>query len=149
MSPPPVPEPDGPGGLAAAWRRGALGCVEIRGLRLDGVHGVLEGERRAPQPFEIDIDLFLDMAAAAESDDLADTVDYARAVDAAAAVVSGPPHRLLESLAGAVADAVLADDRVAMATVAVRKLRPPVPHVVGSAGVRVHRPRNPPAADGS
>ena len=137
--------PDEPG-LAGLWRRGALGCIEIRGLRVDAVHGVLEEERRAPQPFEVDLDLFLDVAAASADDDLAGTVDYARAVDAAVAVLSGPPRRLLESLAGAIADAVLADDRVVMATVAVRKLRPPVPHVVGSAGVRVHRPRPAPGA---
>ena len=49
---------------------------------------------------------------AGSSDDLAATADYAAAVDAAVAVVRGPPRRLLESLAGAVADAVLADPRV-------------------------------------
>ena len=148
MSTPPGAAPDEPG-LAGVWRRGALGCIEIRGLRLDAVHGVLEQERRAPQPFEVDLDLFFDAAAAAASDDLADTVDYARALDAAAAVLSGPPQRLLESLAGAIADAVLVDDRVVMATVAVRKLRPPVPYAVGSAGVRLHRPRTPPGGGGS
>ena len=41
--------------------------IEVRGLRLDGVHGVLEDERRAPQPFEVDLDLYLDTTTAAAS----------------------------------------------------------------------------------
>ncbi len=57
------------------------------------------------------------------------------------AVVTGPPHRLLESLAGAVAEQVLADPRVEEVTVAVRKLRPPLAYEVASTGVRIHRRR--------
>ncbi|HUY22902.1 MAG TPA: dihydroneopterin aldolase [Acidimicrobiales bacterium] len=121
--------------------------IEVRGLRLDAVHGVLQEERAAPQPFEIDLDLYLDTAPAASTDDLAATADYAAAAEAAAAVMAGPPHRLLESLAGAVAAAVLADARVDSVTVVVRKLRPPLPHALGSTGVRIHRRR--PVAAGS
>jgi 7,8-dihydroneopterin aldolase/epimerase/oxygenase len=113
--------------------------VEVRGLRVDGVHGVLEEERAGPQPFEVDLDLYLDTGEAAATDDLTTTADYAGAVDAAVAVVTGRPHRLLESLAGAIADVVLEDPRVVEVTVAIRKLRPPVPHQLTSAGVRIHR----------
>ncbi len=56
-------------------------------------------------------------------------------------MVAGAPHHLLESLAGAIADAVLADAHVTSVTVAVRKLRPPVPYDVESTGVRLTRPR--------
>ncbi len=115
--------------------------IEVRTLRLLGVHGLLPDERNRPQPFEIDLDLVVDMAAAAASDDLADTVDYGAVIDATAAVVAGAPHDLLESLAGAIADAVLVDAQVTAVTVAVRKLRPPVPHDVASTGVRLTRSR--------
>jgi dihydroneopterin aldolase len=115
--------------------------VEVRGLRFDAVHGVLAHERLGPQPFEVDLDLYLDTAPAVSSDDIGDSADYAAAADAAAAVMAGPAHNLVESLAGAIADAVLADPRVEAVTVAVRKLAPPVPHVVASAGVRLHRRR--------
>ena len=56
-------------------------------------------------------------------------------------VITGPPHRLLESLAAAVADVVLEDPHVEQVTVAIRKLRPPLPHHVASTGVRIHRHR--------
>lgn len=106
------------------------------------VHGALPEEQHRPQPFEIDLDLELVDRRAARTDDLADTADYAAAVAAAAAVAGGPPHQLLESLAAAVADAVLADPAVAQVTVAVRKLRPPVPYQLDSAGVRLTRARS-------
>ena len=105
------------------------------------VHGLLEQERAAPQPFEIDLDLFLDTAVAGGADDIGATADYAAAVDAAVGVLAGPPRLLLESLAEAVAAAVLEDRRVDVVTVAVRKLAPPVAHELASAGVRITRGR--------
>jgi dihydroneopterin aldolase len=114
--------------------------IELRGIRLLAVHGLLAEERLRPQPLEVDLDLEISDVAAT-SDDLADTADYGAAVDAVAAVIGGPPHDLLESLAGAIAAAVLEDPRVRSVTVAVRKLRPPVPHAIDSAGVRLTRGR--------
>ncbi len=115
--------------------------IEVRGLRVDGVHGVLEEEQLRPQPFEVDLDLYLDTGPAAASDDLAATADYGAAVDAAVAVITGAPRQLLESLAGAIAAGVLADRRVVAVTVVVRKLRPPLESPVASTAVRVHRRR--------
>lgn len=115
--------------------------IELRGLRVVATHGVLDEERVRAQPFELDLDLALDTAAAATSDDLADTVDYGAVLDTAARIVAGPPRRLLESVAVAVADALLAEPRVRAVTVTLRKLRPPVAHDLDSAGVRVHRAR--------
>ena len=115
--------------------------IEVRGLRLLGVHGLLAEERSRPQPLEIDLDLVLDMDVAVASDDLDDTADYGAVIDVTAAVVAGPPHDLLESLAGAIATAVLGDSRVTSVTVAVRKLRPPVPYDLASTGVRLTRSR--------
>ncbi|HVE93522.1 MAG TPA: dihydroneopterin aldolase [Acidimicrobiales bacterium] len=112
--------------------------VELRGLRILGRHGVLAEERLRAQPFELDVDLVFDVGVAAESDDLADTVDYAAVVAAATRVVEGEHCRLLERLVVRVGEAVLElDTRVEHVTVVLRKLRPPVPADLGSAGVRV------------
>lgn len=116
--------------------------IEVRGLRLSGVHGLLPEERNRSQPFEVDLDVEVDMDQAEASDAIFDTADYGAVIDRAAAVVAGPPHVLLESLAGAIAGAVLRDDHVLSVTVAVRKLRPPVPHDVVSTGVRLTRVRS-------
>jgi dihydroneopterin aldolase len=115
--------------------------IEIRGLRVIAVHGVHEVEQRSPQPFEIDLDIYVDAENAARSDDLADTADYAAAADHVAKVMSGPPRKLLESLALEIAEAISSDPRVNSVTVGLRKLHPPMPHDLDSAGVRITRSR--------
>ena len=55
-----------------------------------GTHGVLPEEQDRAQPFEVDLDLSVDLAPAGTSDRLADTVDYAGVADAASAIVAGP-----------------------------------------------------------
>jgi len=55
-------------------------------------------------------------------------------------IVAGESHRLLERLATRIADDVLAvDRRIESVTVTVRKLRPPVPLDLASAGVTITR----------
>ena len=117
--------------------------ILVRGLRVLGTHGVLPAEAARPQPFAIDLELRVDLAAAAASDRLEDTVDYGRVAERAASVVSsGPPRQLIESLAAAVATAVLdLDPRVEEVTVTLRKLEPPLPLELTDVGVRVTRKR--------
>ena len=50
--------------------------IELRGLAVRGNHGVFDHERRDGQDFVVDITVWIDLAAAAASDDLADTYDY-------------------------------------------------------------------------
>jgi 7,8-dihydroneopterin aldolase/epimerase/oxygenase len=117
--------------------------IEIRDLRVVGVHGVLAEEQERAQPFSLDIAAWVDMAAAQQSDDLADTVDYGALAQVAADVVSQRSYRLLEALAGRLADALLITDaRLTAVEVTVRKLRPPLALDVASTGVRVLRARN-------
>lgn len=117
-------------------------CIELRGLRLVGICGALPEERDRAQPLEFDVDVETDTAAAGQSDVLGDTVDYGALCDAVAATVAAGAPQLLEHLAAEVASAVLAaDQRIEAVTVAVRKLRPPVPHALDSSGVRIRRVR--------
>jgi len=114
--------------------------IELRGLRVVGTHGVLAEEQVRPQPFEVDLDVEVDLRAAGAADDLTQTVDYGAIAEAAAAVVAGEHHQLLERVAQRIADEVLVDARVRSVDVTVRKLRPPVPLDLASSAVRVHRP---------
>jgi dihydroneopterin aldolase len=109
---------------------------------MTGRVGVLPAERAADQPLEIDVDLVVDLAAAGASDALGDTVDYGAVCDAVAAAVRAGHVDLLERLASRIADTVLAVDPVIAAVeLAVRKLRPPVPHDLATSGVRIVRER--------
>jgi dihydroneopterin aldolase len=113
-------------------------AIELRGLRVLGVHGALAEERARAQPFELDLDISGDFGAAAASDRLADTADYAVLAAQAAHVVATTTFWLLEALARAVGLALLeADARVQAVAVTVRKVRPPVALDLDSAGVRL------------
>lgn len=116
--------------------------IELRGLRLAGVVGVLPHEQAQPQPLEVDLDLHLDLATAGASDALDDTADYGAVCDVAERVISSTSYALLEALAEHLATAVLeADGRIDGVTVAVRKLRPPVAQQLSTSGVRITRGR--------
>ena len=65
----------------------AADLIELRGLRLSAIVGVLPHEREQAQPLELDLDIVVDLATAGASDDLADTVDYGALCDAAERVV--------------------------------------------------------------
>lgn len=115
--------------------------IEIRGLIVSAYCGVLAEEQARPQPLEADIDLFVDLRAPGASDDLADTVDYASVCSMAARVLGTERFDLLERAAARIAEVVLEDRRVAEVAVAVRKLRPPVPELLTTIGVRIRRTR--------
>lgn len=116
--------------------------IELRGLRALGVHGKLAEEQERPQPFSVDLDVVLDLTAAGASDDLEDSVDYGALALGVRDVVETGRFRLLEALAAAIAASVLSERAVQGVTVTVRKLRPPVPVDLESAGVRITRERS-------
>jgi len=102
--------------------------IELRGMRFLGRHGVLAEERAEPQPIEVDVTVWADLAPAAASDELADTVDYATVFTGVAQIVEQQSFRLIEALAGAIAAALLARLPLASAVeVRVRKPRAPLP----------------------
>ena len=116
-------------------------AIELRGLRVSGICGVLPEEQVRPQPLEVDLDIFVDLRGAAADDDLERTVDYGAVTSEVERIVTSSRFALLEALAGSIADSVLAHDLVQGVTVWVRKLRPPVAQQLATSGVRVHRER--------
>jgi dihydroneopterin aldolase len=115
--------------------------IELRGLRVRGHHGVLPEERRDGQLFGIDVIVETDVSAAAATDDLAETVDYSTLARQVAAVVSGPPVDLLETLAVRLADVCLAHAGVTAVEVAVHKPQAPLGLPFDDVVVRVRRTR--------
>ncbi|MCO5604722.1 hypothetical protein L7F22_058892 [Adiantum nelumboides] len=80
--------------------------IVLRGLRFLGVHGVNEDEKKATQPFIIDMDAWLNMAKASETDNLNDTVSYTDLHRVIQEVVEGPHFDLLEALANTIATTI-------------------------------------------
>ena len=115
--------------------------IELRGLTVRGQHGVFDHERADGQDFVIDLTVWIDLADAAASDDLADTYNYATLAELAADVVAGPPRNLIEAVGGQIADRVMDDQRVHAVEVVVHKPRAPIPHQFADVAVVVRRSR--------
>jgi dihydroneopterin aldolase len=95
--------------------------IALHGIRALGRHGVNPGERERAQPFDVDLVFELDLRAAEHSDDLHDTVNYARIHRRIVEIVEGQSFGLLERLAGAVVDDLFGDPRIARAEIAIAK----------------------------
>jgi dihydroneopterin aldolase len=113
--------------------------ISLTGLRGYGHHGVYEDERRDGQEFVVDVTLELDTAAAAASDDVADTVHYGELAATLVAIIEGEPVNLLERLAQRLADRCLSDPRVAAVTVTVHKPQAPIPREFADVAVTIRR----------
>ncbi|MEX0752417.1 MAG: dihydroneopterin aldolase [Xanthobacteraceae bacterium] len=117
-------------------------AVFINGLVLHAFHGVMPHEGKVGQPFVLDLVLDIDLAAAAKSDKVADTVSYDAVVGVVSRGFTARRYRLLEAAAGAVAGAILESfPRVAKVRVTVRKPHAPVAAVFDDVGVTIARNR--------
>jgi dihydroneopterin aldolase/2-amino-4-hydroxy-6-hydroxymethyldihydropteridine diphosphokinase len=106
--------------------------IELAAIELHGFHGVLEHERSEGQRFLVDVELDFSDLTAASSDRIEDAIDYRDVVAVVVEVSDGRAYHLLESLALALAETLLARFAVDRACVRVRKpdvdLARPVEH---------------------
>ncbi|GAA3249216.1 dihydroneopterin aldolase [Pseudonocardia petroleophila] len=115
--------------------------IELRGLRVRGHHGVFDHERRDGQDFVVDVTVWMDLAPAAASDDLADTLHYGELAQRAAEIVGGEPCDLIETVAGRIAADVLTDARVQEVEVVLHKPQAPIPLEFADVAVVARRTR--------
>jgi dihydroneopterin aldolase len=105
--------------------------VSISGLGVSAVIGVHDWEREAEQRLTFGVDMAVDVARAAASDDVADTVDYSAVAAAVTSVVRDGKFQLIETAAERVAGRILADFPVSWVRVEVAK---PIAPAEGTAG---------------
>ncbi|AYE98077.1 dihydroneopterin aldolase [Mycobacterium paragordonae] len=115
--------------------------IELRGLKIRGRHGVFEHERRDGQDFVVDITVWIDLARAAASDELADTYDYGALAQLAADIVGGTARNLIETVGADIADRVIADERVHAVEVTVHKPQAPISQTFDDVAVVTRRSR--------
>ena len=115
--------------------------IELRGLTVRGHHGVFEHERTDGQDFVVDITVWIDLAAAAASDELADTLDYGALAQRAADVIAGEPRNLIETVAAELAEGVMTDERVHAVEVVLHKPNAPIPLAFNDVAVVARRSR--------
>ena len=113
--------------------------ITLTGLAVFGHHGVFDHEKRDGQIFVVDISVWLDLSLAAATDDLTKTVHYGELAELAARIVAGPSRDLIESVAGAIADAVLAEFPVTAIDVTIHKPGAPIPLTFTDVSVTIRR----------
>jgi FolB domain-containing protein len=91
--------------------------IVIQGIRARGRHGANPGERLEPQDFLVDLSVRVE----ATADSLERTLDYRTISEAARRTVETTSFELLESLAHALAAAVLGLEHAVRVTVVVHK----------------------------
>ena len=92
--------------------------VELAGLEVRGRHGATPEEHERDQPFLFDLELELPEP---QADRLEETVDYREVVELVREVSASGELQLLETLAAAVADALMQRFPLERARVRVRK----------------------------
>ncbi|GAA0344036.1 dihydroneopterin aldolase [Bowmanella denitrificans] len=83
--------------------------IYIEGLALQSLIGVYDWERTAPRPLLVDLCLWADLRQAAQSDKVADTIDYAKVAECLEQVAASSSFELLEALASCMLDRLFAE----------------------------------------
>jgi|SRR5579872_1000164 len=98
-----------------------MDVIALRNVRVFGRHGANPGEREREQPFDVDVQIEMDLCAAGFSDDLGETLDYAHLHRRVVNIVQSTSFSLLERLCEEVLREVFRDPRVARARVQIAK----------------------------
>ena len=117
--------------------------IQLVGMVFYGHHGVDPIEQELGQRFIVDVDVHLDLQPAGISDDVRDTINYARIYRLVKAIVEGPSRKLLENLAEVIAQGILTELNVG--TVRVKVKKPEVPmkgSILDYASVEIFRNRH-------
>jgi dihydroneopterin aldolase len=115
--------------------------ITLTGLRASAHHGVLEHERRTGQVFIIDVTIWLDLEAAAASDDLDLTVHYGELAEEVVEAVERDPVDLIETVAERVAQVALQHSPVTRTRVTVHKPSAPITVAFEDVSVTIERSR--------
>ena len=116
--------------------------IQLDNIQFYGYHGVFPEETRLGQTFIVSLDLGIDLAAAGQSDDLAQTVNYATVYETVKGIVEGQPLKLIETLAETIARTLLNQEvRIQTITVRVKKPNPPFAAVFDGVTVEITRSR--------
>ncbi len=116
-----------------------MDAIKIDNIRCYGYTGFLPEEQVLGQWFEVNLILWVDLAAAGESDDINDTLDYRQAIANVKSLVETQKFSLIEKLASAIARSLLTLNLVQKVSVSLSKPAPPIPNFGGEITVEITR----------
>jgi 7,8-dihydroneopterin aldolase/epimerase/oxygenase len=95
--------------------------IFLHGLAVECIIGFIEWERRVKQTIVIDVEMPVDCAHAAQSDDVAETLDYKKVAKRLIAFVGASNYKLVETLAHRLALLILEEFGVEWVRLSVNK----------------------------
>jgi dihydroneopterin aldolase len=110
-------------------------------MRFQGRHGYYDHELLSTQPFEVDVELVINLQPAGVDDDLEKSVDYGKVYDAVRQIVESTSYRLLEALAEAISHELLTEFPINEVAIRVRKPEVKLSGPLDYAGVEIKRQR--------
>ncbi|MGI0490877.1 dihydroneopterin aldolase [Alkalinema pantanalense CENA528] len=116
--------------------------IELTNIRCYGYTGFLPEETVLGQWFEVDLSIAVDLTIAGQTDDLNDTLDYRQVIEQTKAIVKQAKFALVERLATAIADSILALPRVHEVRVQLHKPAAPIPDFGGKITIDITRQRS-------
>ena len=117
--------------------------ILIKGLKLFAYHGVNPEEKENGQDFIFDIELYVNMNKACHSDNVEDTVSYAKVVKTVRRVFTAQKYNLLERCAEVTAQAILDEySEVLRVDLTLKKPQAPVKAEFEYMGVNIVRSRD-------
>ncbi len=84
-----------------------MDSIIAKGMTFSACHGMEEQERNLAQRFKIDLEMFMDLELAGQTDDIENTINYARVFDLVQEVVTSTSYDLIEALAENIARTLL------------------------------------------
>ncbi len=118
-----------------------MDIIFLRDLRIDTVVGIWDWERRIRQTVSIDLEMAADIARAAATDSIDDTLNYKRVAKRLIAFVEESEFQLVETMAERIAGIVLGEFEVPWVRVTVNK--PGAIRGSRDVGVRIERGKRP------
>ena len=115
--------------------------IYLKGVRAYGYVGYLPEENVLGQWFEVDATLWVDFEQSTHSDEIEDTVNYISCIRKIENLIQTQKFKLIERLAGAIADSLLEDSKISQVEVKIIK-HPPIPNFLGSVAVEIMRSRS-------
>lgn len=119
-----------------------MDCIHLHGIRSYGYTGFLPEEQVLGQWFEVDLALWIDLAAAGSSDRIEDTVDYRQIIEQVKQLIHHSKYALLERLATEIAEQLLHHSSLERVKVNLTKVAAPIPDFSGQITVEITRTRS-------
>ncbi|HLO47217.1 MAG TPA: dihydroneopterin aldolase [Kamptonema sp.] len=119
-----------------------MDSIQLTGIRCYGYTGYLPEEQVLGQWFEVDVTLWLDLSKPGNSDKIEDTLDYRITIATIQHLVKTSKFALIESLADAIAQAILQQPLVEKVKVNLSKPAAPIPDFGGKITLEITRTKN-------